>query len=652
MVFFLFAIEGTVFCQSNASARALDSLMHIYKSTTTDSTKINALIGIAGLYIKNNPDTCIICSDEALKLSQKINWPKGMAKCYMLKGLAHKSMSNYDTAMVYQRLAFQYYTETHDSSNMALVLNNIGLPYNSKSDYITAFVCYNDARKIALSINDSVTLGKLMVNIGLNYYHQKKYDLALNYYNTALVIQSRMHDVNSVGNINLNIGLIHDKLNRYDSALFHYNVALEIYTDIGNKNSKALVNSNIGNTYSKKGEYVKALMYHNIAQPIFVALKDKNNTARGYSNMAETYLMIVQDSVTKNLPDSLKSKTNLLQQAEIFLQQAIAIKQQIGDLNGLQNSYSSLSNCYRLMGNYKNAFDALQNNNALKDSIFKIQSNELVAELELKNTASINNKEARIQELELNASKRQRWFLIAVMVLLANIFAMVIYYYRNRQQKRIIKMRNSISRDLHDEVGSSLSSIALYGDVAIKKMKDNPEESSALLQKIKTTTTSIHESINDIVWSIGTRNDKFENIINRMRDYASQSIEQTQATLNFEVIGNFDNVNLSMIERKNIYLIFKEAINNCVKYAQCKNVNVIFSINGKKLSLIIKDDGLGFSTEEYKKKNGYNGILKLSGGGTGLSNMKQRADEINAEFKLGSEVNKGTEIIFSMDVTT
>lgn len=233
----------------------------------------------------------------------------------------------------------------------------------------------------------------------------------------------------------------------------------------------------------------------------------------------------------------------------------------------------------------------------------------------------------------------QTWlFKMAVILLVAGGFY-AFYRYRLRQALKLQSIRNNIASDLHDEIGSTLSSISISSAVIRKKMKTDAPEVDGLLNQISSNTDNMMEAMSDIVWAVNTKNDQFDNIVNRMRAFAIEMLEPENILLNMNVSRQLDNVVLNMQQRKNLYLLFKEAINNIAKYAGCKNVWVDINIHAGKICMKIKDDGKGFSAAPA----GNTEVFTL--GGNGLKNMQKRAKELNGKINIMSAVGQGTEII-------
>ena len=204
--------------------------------------------------------------------------------------------------------------------------------------------------------------------------------------------------------------------------------------------------------------------------------------------------------------------------------------------------------------------------------------------------------------------------------------------YRIRQLSRAAALRDRIARDLHDEVGSSVSTIAIYSKIAFEQAGNPDFDNTPILRKVTDYATEIMESMNDIVWSINTRNDSFGHIVSRMRDHASQLLEAGGYTLQLNFDDGLNNKKLDMEKRRNLYLIFKEALNNIVKYARGNNVWITLSLMQGQMQMTIRDDGKGFDPGTIKK-------------GNGLSNMRHRSKSLRGQLSIKSSPGQGTIVI-------
>jgi signal transduction histidine kinase len=220
------------------------------------------------------------------------------------------------------------------------------------------------------------------------------------------------------------------------------------------------------------------------------------------------------------------------------------------------------------------------------------------------------------------------WFYFLSLIAVAGILYLL---YRNRihQIMRIQQIRNRISADMHDEIGSTLSSITFYSQALLMQMDETKYKE--VVHKIKGNAQQVQEGLSDIVWSVKAGMDEAENVFTRMLSFGSELLESKNIQFHFERDEALEHEKLDMAERKNFYLIFKEALNNAAKYSECKNIYVQIKNESGHIKMIIKDDGKGFNKQHTKQSNG-------------LSNMQQRAAQIKGTLTVSTHENSGTTI--------
>jgi ligand-binding sensor domain-containing protein/two-component sensor histidine kinase len=245
-------------------------------------------------------------------------------------------------------------------------------------------------------------------------------------------------------------------------------------------------------------------------------------------------------------------------------------------------------------------------------------------------------------ELVIEPAWWQTWWFYAILFIIFIALLYVFFQYRISKAVEMEKLRNRIAQDLHDEIGSTLSSVSIYSSALSKSFTNLPKKQAEIIDKISDNTINMMATMNDIVWSINPANDSFENLINRMRAYASSVTEATDIKLNFENNLNNDKVYITMLQRKNLYLIFKEAVNNALKHSECTNLSIKLSITGKKLSLLVIDNGKGIDDEDN---------LESKMGGNGIANMHSRSRESDGIIDIISSSEEGTTVQFSVNVS-
>ena len=238
----------------------------------------------------------------------------------------------------------------------------------------------------------------------------------------------------------------------------------------------------------------------------------------------------------------------------------------------------------------------------------------------------------------------QRWWFSAFCMLLGASALYLFYRYRINELLKRQMIRNRIAQDLHDNLGSTLSSISVYSEVAkIYQQQHKEEQLQQTLGKIGETSNDMILEMSDIVWAINPKNDTLNNIIQRMESFAWPLLQSKEIYFFFQYDPQVAGLYLQMEKRKNFYLIFKEVINNAVKYAQATRIDVTIHKKDHRIELLVKDNGVGFDVQAVQH------AAPASLSGNGLQNMRLRAEEIRAVYKLQSGPGKGTSVFLSVE---
>lgn len=224
---------------------------------------------------------------------------------------------------------------------------------------------------------------------------------------------------------------------------------------------------------------------------------------------------------------------------------------------------------------------------------------------------------------------RTWWFLSVCLY----VIALIIYVVHRMRVNKILaveKIRNNVARDLHDDMGSTLSTINILSSMAKSKMNTEPAKAGEYISKITDNSQRMMEAMDDIVWSIKPSNDSMQRIVARMREFATNVLEAKDIELVFFADELLFDVKLNMQARRDLFLIFKEAVNNAAKYSKAAKVNINITAEGKQLVLLVNDDGTGFDTKDAD--------------GNGLANMQKRAESLSGHIEIISDKGAGTSV--------
>ncbi len=227
------------------------------------------------------------------------------------------------------------------------------------------------------------------------------------------------------------------------------------------------------------------------------------------------------------------------------------------------------------------------------------------------------------------------WFYGLVLLGVVAVFY-TMYRFRLNQLMRTEQIRTEISRNLHDEVGANLTNISLSTLMAQKQL-NNKGSVSMLLDRIYQDSQTVSQAMREIVWSINPAIDTIGEALPRMVHYASELLEANNIALKAEIAPGVEHVKLSMKQRRDLYLIFKEAVNNMARHSRASHAKISFSLEKKKLVMAIADDGAGFDTNFPGTQNG-------------LRNMRERSENYHWQLQITSQSGKGTAVILNAGI--
>jgi signal transduction histidine kinase len=219
------------------------------------------------------------------------------------------------------------------------------------------------------------------------------------------------------------------------------------------------------------------------------------------------------------------------------------------------------------------------------------------------------------------------WWFISLIILAIASFLYALFRYRLHQKLRVLQIRNRLHRDLHDDIGATLSSVKAYSEI----LKDNPDN-PLIAELIRDNSAEMIERLEVIAWATNPQHDNFKSLKNRMIKFAAPLCHSKNIQCDIESEGLNEEVLIPGEIRQNIFLVFKEAMNNMMKYAEATACSTSMFIQHNRFVMQLKDNGKGFE-----------GAVKESG--NGLKNMQKRTEELNGKFYVESSADNGTVII-------
>ncbi len=428
------ALSGQDLKVTDSLRKALQ-LVELQKGDATpdlsDSTRANIIYQLSFEYRSSNLDTSLSYAQQALSLSQAINYLKGIGNGYNGIGVVYWYRGQYERALEYFQLSLQIRQQTGDKKTIAGSYNNIGLIYHDQGNHPEALKNYFSSLKLYEEMNDKEGIAQEYSNIGTIYSDQHNPQEALKFANKAKDIRIGLNDKWGLTESYSNIGLINFELGNYIGAMTNYNEALKLRIEIGDKEGIAISYNNFGDVYKKEGNYKKALESYLKALDI-----DREMGLR--KSMADVYLSI----------GVLFEEQNNLQEAVRYETMALAVAQDVGALDYMKKAYGKLALAHAKMKDYKEAYRYKVLHEAASDSLFNTEKNKTLLKLQLqydydKKQLSDSLRFAQEKELTEVRLQRQRAYTYGGIagIGLTALLLFVVYrnYSRQREANRMLK---------------------------------------------------------------------------------------------------------------------------------------------------------------------------------------------------------------------
>jgi ligand-binding sensor domain-containing protein/signal transduction histidine kinase len=225
----------------------------------------------------------------------------------------------------------------------------------------------------------------------------------------------------------------------------------------------------------------------------------------------------------------------------------------------------------------------------------------------------------------------QRWWFVALGTAFLGLLAYTLYRYRVARLLELERIRTRIATDLHDDIGANLSLIAMASEVAQGHSRDEDPQMREVLSVIASTSRELVDSMGDIVWAVNPDRDHLIDLVKRMRRFASDVFSARNIAFHFEAPIDDRDIRLGTETRREVLLIFKEAVNNIARHSECAQADIVFKGQGGWLELKLRDNGQGFDTSQSFE-------------GQGLLSMVRRAERLGGTLEVISGKGEGTAV--------
>lgn len=569
---------------------------------------------------------------------------------YFCKNARCTDYNQLDSAVVYGNRALKLLQTGNDIPSLLTVHNNLAKVYRKQGQYDKAVDYCLKGIRIAEREKRKNWIAFFNAMLSLTYHDFESYPKGVYYGKKALKfwVSQKEKSPDMISNALNAVAINFDDWNKPDSALFYHKQVFKYYKGKDTLYIGETYN-NIGNTLLKQKKFKEAKRWITSALKINdknfeLSQKAKDNDyyyerATNYTNLA---------TIANELGD--------FNEAEKLFEKAYWFSKKSGNAEKLRDFYMQRALFNKKRNNLVKAVQDQEYYIKLRDSVFDVQRAQTFSELEAKYQNEKKEKQllqskAEIREREIEIKNKNMQFLILGLISFALLCIIYLVY---RQQKLKIKQqeqefelksaiakietqnklqeqRLSISRDLHDNIGSQLTFIISSVDNIKYAFDLKNEKLDAKLSNISSFAKDTIIELRDTIWAMNKSQISFEDLQTRIHNFVDKAQEAKQdVQFNFFVDSDLKERKFTSIEGMNIYRTIQEAIHNSIKYAEAKNIDIKVKKIGAQIAIEIKDNGKGFDVTGIEK-------------GNGLLNMQKRITEINGQFNLQSSTS-GTEI--------
>jgi two-component system sensor histidine kinase UhpB len=602
---------------------SIDSLVDVLQQTKSPEDKVDLMSVISMDMSDAMPMKGLQLGLEGEALAREIKYEEGEAACFNSIGWDYYRVGKTDSAKYYlEKAKDQFHQLRKYSKEAKSIINLCSILENEDNDEKSLSYSF-----IAMQLFDSShdELGKAYIEnmIGIDYRKQGAYDKAIIYNDSAIEALQSIKEYAFLIDAYDSRGNIYLLLKKWDSAIVYYDKCISLSKKIGHQydlaytySDKALLFLTINKDRPDPRYLDSALSCYTESYNIFYSGGMLSDAANQQLGIGETLVLLGKNKEAKDYLDKALTK---------FIAD--------GSYNFAYEASEHLSELYKNQDDYKNAFYYLNQSLVYKDSVNAAGQKKTIDNLLIRyetdkkdKSIQLLNTQKELADKELSRNKLVLFFSLGLTVLLIVIGVILRKQNLIRQQLKEVQMRHQIASDLHDDVGSSLSSILLLSKMA---QQSSVTTDKSILDKIGTNTKEVIDKMSDIVWTMKPGNDEGISLKEKLEKLAILIREISGIEVIMNISDKLDELKLNMHTRKNIFLICKEATNNLLKHSKASKIEFYVDIIDYDMIIVIKDNGKGFDKAVVRKNNG-------------MDTMQQRAKDCNGTCSINSIPEQGT----------
>lgn len=607
-----------------------------------DTNAIKEIFYQAMEYQDYNNDSSWLLAERGFMLSKKANYKAGLGMAFMRFGALMNIKGKSDSALYYFKQAFSIRKELNNVVGMASINQQISYVYRNLGKKDSAFYYMYEAQRLYDRTKDSVAIASIFVELANLNTTYKNYSESKKYLDKALSIFIKFGNQTLVYQTYIEFGVLYFNQNENTKALNYYLKAKYINdTHLENPTYAAGIYNYIALCYDELNNKSKAIDYFKKAINAFTELEMPNELAMLEFNLGNLYVDI-----------------KLADLGILHLEKSLKIAKEINDKHRISRCYEILSDAYALKGDYLKAYNFYVLHNSISDSLLNLEKVKQIAEMNV-----VYETEKKVQEIELlnaqNKAKDARNNLLiagTIFLLISIIIITYVYIQRTRiakkneqiAQQKIQNLineqelktydammegqeeeRKRIATDLHDRLGSMLSTVKLLFSALDSKIDQAVDENKQQYAKASMLLDEACVEVRRISHNLSTGMVSSFGLIAAL-DELTESIDNSGIiTCKLNSYGMNERLDTKL--EIAIYRMIQEIVNNILKHANASKISIQLNKTDDSISISVEDNGVGFNIEEKKKS-----------GGLGLASIEARANKVNGTYHIDSSMGNGS----------
>ncbi len=591
-------------------------------------------------YVRGDMRTALSHYDTALVLHRRNGDADGQADVISNMGGMLSYLGELDSALKLYEEGQALHERLADSASIANDLNAIGRVQMLRGDHGKAVDLYQQSLHIQEELGNKRGICTSLANLGGLYLNQRDWKEALGYYRRAAAMAEELDDQHQLGTQLEEIGSCLEELGDTTGSMDAYRRSKAIRLSIGDHHGLVNVRNRMASLLLDQHRHsdAEALYDQNVA----MAREDDLPYGLGYALVGMSTLLLRTGEPSRALAMAVAADSAAARAEELILQRDAAAAR-----------YTALKE----LGRWQEALTVHERVVLLNDSILREENQrellrssfkyayERAAETDsLRHVAERTRTEARHRE--------QRTWLLALLAVAAILgtAAWLRMRYTARAKRAIeetqeklveserareaTEVRMRIARDVHDQLGSDLTKLVMLSTEAKALTQEDIAALPGVASDIERIAGEANRSLGDIVWSIDPHHDSLAGLAERVRAHAERMLKWSKVEHTIECAHEGPDRSLDPAVKHDIYLIYREALNNAIKYAKAGHIETRFHTSSTSLVFEVKDNGVGLPAHQ--------------GNGHGLANMRHRAARCGADLSVESREDQGTRIRFSL----